>query len=537
MRAGLPRARRGARPADRLRRLPRADRADPRAGGRRRPASSRTTSTPIRAGGARRSPTAPPAPCAASAASARRSTGLGPFAYAGDGVSDRCVSLAADRRFARDGLARVARRAGRRLRAVRRPPRRAARRRLSPWPRLTRTRDRRHGSSPREPRAALDRSAAGKRPATAEGDDRRRASHSIETQPATRKATRRVTSPLRLASAPWRSASATTRRRAGARGALARVRGRGAAAAARRPRSRRRARARSARSSPRGSRSSRRTTARAVGFALARRTGARLGRLTDLYVVPEARRGGVAAALVRAVVEALARRRGRAPRPRRRRLERRRPRRVPALGLRRGHASSSSRRSPRSRSGSRPGRHAESFASLHVQTDAVADVERAVRAFAPRIGSRGSRVVGPAQRLGDGLRRGRSDADPTALLRFAREISSRMGAVVVTLSLEVDQVVRMIALDRGGIVDEYLSVPEFYGPLPPGDVIGLAANPTVLARLTGADPQRVTERRADRRLARRASAGARAARASSPRARSRRRRARLRGARGEPAAE
>ena len=68
-----------------------------------------------------------------------------------------------------------------------------------------------------------------------------------------------------------------------------------------------------------------------------------------------------------------------------------------------------------------------------------------------------------------------------------------MGAVVVALSLEVDEVVRMVALDRGGIVDEYLSVPEFYGPLAPGDVIGLAANPTVLARLTGADPQRVRE--------------------------------------------
>ena len=31
---------------------------------------------------------------------------LGPFAYVGDGFSDRCVSLAAQRRFARDGLAR-----------------------------------------------------------------------------------------------------------------------------------------------------------------------------------------------------------------------------------------------------------------------------------------------------------------------------------------------------------------------------------------------------------------------------------------------
>ena len=69
------------------------------------------------------------------------------------------------------------------------------------------------------------------------------------------------------------------------------------------------------------------------------------------------------------------------------------------------------------------------------------------------------------------------DADPTALVRFARELSSRLGAVAVALSLEDDQVVRLVALERGGIVDEYLSVPEFYGPLAPGDVIGLAANP------------------------------------------------------------
>lgn len=229
----------------------------------------------------------------------------------------------------------------------------------------------------------------------------------------------------------------------------------------------------------------------AVGFALARRTGSRLGRLTDLYVVPEARRAGVAAALVHAVADALA------------------EEGVEHLDLE-VQASNSDARSVYQHWGFRedllvlvapvdalrdrlaPGRHAESFASLHVQTDAVADVERAVRAFTPRIGSRGSRVVGPRNgwvAVYDEV----CDQDPSALLRFAREISSRMGTVVVTLSLEVDEVVRMIALDRGGIVDEYLSVPEFYGALPPGDVIGLAANPTVLARLTGADPQRVKE--------------------------------------------
>ena len=42
-----------------------------------------------------------------------------------------------------------------------------------------------------------------------------------------------------------------------------------------------------------------------VGFALARLTGPRLARLTDLYVVPEARRDGIAAELVAAAAETL----------------------------------------------------------------------------------------------------------------------------------------------------------------------------------------------------------------------------------------
>ena len=227
----------------------------------------------------------------------------------------------------------------------------------------------------------------------------------------------------------------------------------------------------------------------AVGFALARRTGPRNGRLTDLYVAPKARRGGVARALVAAVVQALA------------------PQGVEHLELEVLSSNVDARTvyhrwgftehllvlgAPTAGLTERlaPGRHAVSFASIHIQTDAVVDVERAVRDFAPRVGSGGSRVVGPRNGWVTVYDEAIDD-DPNALLRFAREISSRMGAVVAALALEVDQVVRMIALDRGGIVDEYLSVPEFYGPLPPGDVIGLAANPTVLARLTGADPQEV----------------------------------------------
>ena len=44
----------------------------------------------------------------------------------------------------------------------------------------------------------------------------------------------------------------------------------------------------------------------------------------------------------------------------------------------------------------------------------------------------------------------------------------------------------MILFDRGGIVDEYASVPEFHGPLPPGEVVALNANPVVVERYTGA---------------------------------------------------
>lgn len=133
-----------------------------------------------------------------------------------------------------------------------------------------------------------------------------------------------------------------------------------------------------------------------------------------------------------------------------------------------------------------------SFGSIHIQSDDVDAVERAVRQFVPRLpgGSQGSVVVPPDEgwtSVYDEL----CDREPEMLRRLAREISDRMGAFVVTMGVEEGRVVRYIALERGRVVDEYLSVPEYYGPLPPGEVIALGANPRLMARMTGADLESV----------------------------------------------
>ena len=84
--------------------------------------------------------------------------------------------------------------------------------------------------------------------------------------------------------------------------------------------------------------------------------------------------------------------------------------------------------------------------------------------------------------------------------------------MTLLLGVEREELVRMILFERGRIVDEYLSVPEFYGPLPPGDVVGLAANPTVVSRLTGAEPEAVRRVAHHGAVAGRPAAGARAPR-------------------------
>jgi len=125
-------------------------------------------------------------------------------------------------------------------------------------------------------------------------------------------------------------------------------------------------------------------------------------------------------------------------------------------------------------------------ATTHVQSDDEASVARAVAQFLPRLEQPAATTNGSWIRIADPV----LDRDREAHGRFARELSERLGAVTVALALE-GEVVRFRLFERGRMVDEYLSVPSQYGDLPKGDELALAANPTLVARLTGADPGEV----------------------------------------------
>lgn len=136
-----------------------------------------------------------------------------------------------------------------------------------------------------------------------------------------------------------------------------------------------------------------------------------------------------------------------------------------------------------------------SRASTHVQSDDETSVERAVREFVPRL-------IAPQVEAGESWIRVADetlDTNREAHGRFAKELSDRLGAVTVALAVEGGAVVRFRLYERGSMVDEYLSVPSFYGSISKGDELALEANPTLVARLTGADRDDV------RRIARTAS--------------------------------
>jgi ribosomal protein S18 acetylase RimI-like enzyme len=229
---------------------------------------------------------------------------------------------------------------------------------------------------------------------------------------------------------------------------------------------------------------------RVVGFALAEVQPPRLGFLTDVYVRPAARNTGVARELVRATAAAL-RERG-ATHLRLEVLESNTDARAiyERWGFRPVEVTLDVDLDTLDRRlGERPA--GRSFGSIHVQTDDRAAVERAVAQFVPRLGHSGGSEVSEVRNGWIAVYDELSDREPKLLHRLAREFSNAIGVPTLAIGVEHGEVVRYSLYDRGGAVDEYLSVPEYYGPLPPGDVVALGANPTVLARLTGADPARI----------------------------------------------
>jgi ribosomal protein S18 acetylase RimI-like enzyme len=227
--------------------------------------------------------------------------------------------------------------------------------------------------------------------------------------------------------------------------------------------------------------------AEVVGFALGKLDDhPGIGYLSDIYVQAGSRRQGAARQLIREAATRL-RDRGAKALTLEVQLDNENARAAyERLGLREhsvglyapiDHLLEHSSREPRG----------ESFGSAHVQTDDESAVEQAVRKYIPRFGqSAGSAIRGPQNgwtAVYDEL----CDREPSVLRRLGSELSNATGAVTVTIGVEEGAVVRYIVFERGSIVDEYMSVPEYYKPLPPGDAIALGANATVVSRLTGAD--------------------------------------------------
>jgi len=221
------------------------------------------------------------------------------------------------------------------------------------------------------------------------------------------------------------------------------------------------------------------------GLAVAQRKGERLGFLDVVYVRPEARRSGLAAQLVREVAARM------------------RERGVEMLELE-VLASNAEARAIYDRWGFKPVElklgaplaqleqrlapaDGPTFGFVHVQTDDVEKVKRdaaKVLRFEADVEVEGNWVR---------VRSDATDAEPERLKALAKELSYTTGGVVLSLGVDRGVVVRYDLFDKGADIDEYLSVPEYFGPLPPGDTYALGANATVVGRLTGADPRRVRE--------------------------------------------
>jgi hypothetical protein len=131
---------------------------------------------------------------------------------------------------------------------------------------------------------------------------------------------------------------------------------------------------------------------------------------------------------------------------------------------------------------------APSFGSVHMQTDDQNAVVQLVQRLVPRVFRSQATAVSPARNGWVSVYDEVADRDPRRLERLGRELSNAVGFVTFTIGVEDGLAVHYIAFERGRLLDEYLSVPEYRGTLAPCDAIAMRANPTVVARLTGADP-------------------------------------------------
>jgi GNAT superfamily N-acetyltransferase len=132
-----------------------------------------------------------------------------------------------------------------------------------------------------------------------------------------------------------------------------------------------------------------------------------------------------------------------------------------------------------------------SVAVIQVQIDDQAAVVGAVERFVPRLYRSSATVVSAPRNGWITISDAAWTSEPLLARQLTQELSHVTGAVVLELAVEHGRFVRLAAYERGSLLDEYLSVPDAYGELAPGDAVALRANPTVLGRLTGAEPGRI----------------------------------------------
>jgi hypothetical protein len=128
-----------------------------------------------------------------------------------------------------------------------------------------------------------------------------------------------------------------------------------------------------------------------------------------------------------------------------------------------------------------------SFGSVHLQTDDQRAVIKLVERLVPRVFTSPATIVSPPRNGWIAVYDEVADRDPNRLRALGRELSSASPYVTITFGVEYGRIVHLVAMERGRVMDEYVSVPSLRN-VAPGDAVALRANPTVLARLTHADP-------------------------------------------------